>query len=267
MQKNPRESFSSIRCVRDGVLYFSPGTWRWVSRRRSHHNLWIGLRGSGTMSIESNRFSVSAGTGVLIPPDVAVGAIGDGPGDVLNIGLHFTVSHNEALHFSCILGKPVRIRRMALLQEMASLLQEWVGDSKLSSDLDALARQMVRVFVFDALQPVEDPVDRTIRSQAEVMRSEPGRHTPVSELSSRAGLSPAQYTRRFRRLFQASPGVLAVSRRIEAARHLLLESTLGVEQIAEALGYSNSAFFSRQFKLKTGVAPGEFRGSGRVGGA
>jgi two-component system response regulator YesN len=61
--------------------------------------------------------------------------------------------------------------------------------------------------------------------------------------------------------------VLAVSRRIEAARHLLLESTLGVEQIAEALGYSNSAFFSRQFKLKTGVAPGEFRGSGRVGGA
>ncbi|MNP64606.1 HTH-type transcriptional activator Btr [compost metagenome] len=47
--------------------------------------------------------------------------------------------------------------------------------------------------------------------------------------------------------------------RIERAQHLLLYAGMNVTEVADALGYRDIFFFSRQFKQHTGKSPSEIR--------
>jgi len=47
--------------------------------------------------------------------------------------------------------------------------------------------------------------------------------------------------------------------RIERAEHLLVHTGMNVTEVADALGYRDIFFFSRQFKQYTGKSPSEIR--------
>ncbi len=51
---------------------------------------------------------------------------------------------------------------------------------------------------------------------------------------------------------------------IERAKELLRNTTMSIEEIADALHYSGSDFFCKQFKLKTGMTPEEYRQSTQI---
>ena len=51
---------------------------------------------------------------------------------------------------------------------------------------------------------------------------------------------------------------------IERAKELLRNITMSIEEIADALHYSGSDFFCKQFKLKTGMTPEECRLSTQI---
>ena len=46
-----------------------------------------------------------------------------------------------------------------------------------------------------------------------------------------------------------------VAQRIQQASHLLIDSDLPINRIAELYGYDSLYFFSRQFKQVTGLSP------------
>jgi transcriptional regulator GlxA family with amidase domain len=50
-----------------------------------------------------------------------------------------------------------------------------------------------------------------------------------------------------------------IRRRIQRAATLLSESSLTISQIADAMGYRDVYFFSRQFKQKMGQSPRTYR--------
>lgn len=82
---------------------------------------------------------------------------------------------------------------------------------------------------------------------------------PISELAEEAGYSPDHFARVFRRILGQTPQAFAVQARINRGCQLLLESDLTVTQIADALGYDDVFFFSKQFKQKTGLTPKQYR--------
>ena len=43
---------------------------------------------------------------------------------------------------------------------------------------------------------------------------------------------------------------------------MLLNSSLSVKEIADALGFPNQSFFGRYFRQYTGISPTEFRSGG-----
>jgi two-component system, response regulator YesN len=47
--------------------------------------------------------------------------------------------------------------------------------------------------------------------------------------------------------------------RIEKSKSLLVETDLGIERIAESVGYNNRFSYIRTFKKLAGVTPSEFR--------
>lgn len=57
----------------------------------------------------------------------------------------------------------------------------------------------------------------------------------------------------------ASVGDLIIARRIAAAQRLLVESALPVATIAQEVGFSDVAYFSRRFSRATGASPSYWR--------
>jgi len=81
----------------------------------------------------------------------------------------------------------------------------------------------------------------------------------VGELAHHAGYSVDHFTRLFHQVIGQPPKDYIVRRRVERAMLLLRESSQTVGQIADALGYQDAGFFSRQFRQKVGVSPAHFR--------
>ena len=101
--------------------------------------------------------------------------------------------------------------------------------------------------------------DERMENLAATLQSDWGRAWNLDEMARRVHLSRAQLVRRFRARYGAAPMQWQNAQRIEAARHLLLETDWTLDVIARQLGWSDAAFFSRQFKAKIGVSPGHLR--------
>jgi AraC-like DNA-binding protein len=80
-----------------------------------------------------------------------------------------------------------------------------------------------------------------------------------ASVASRFGMSERTFRRRFTEEVGVAPSHYRVQQRIDAAKRLLHETALGVDEVAERLGYCDTKFLHRQFKQITGMTPAEFR--------
>lgn len=78
-------------------------------------------------------------------------------------------------------------------------------------------------------------------------------------LARLAGLSERQLFRQFREIHGKTPRRYLTEVRMQRAADLLRTTRLGVEQVAQAVGYQNPAAFDRAFKRAFGVTPSEWR--------
>lgn len=103
--------------------------------------------------------------------------------------------------------------------------------------------------------------DRVSRLVAH-MDAEPSLRMSLGEMAAACHMSVSTFHRVFREMTGHAPLEYMVQRRIQHAKHLLRETTLQVVEIAHALGYEDIAYFSRQFRQKTGLSPLGFRTGG-----
>lgn len=85
------------------------------------------------------------------------------------------------------------------------------------------------------------------------------RNLLLAELAEIAQLSPAHFAVQFRLAVGDPPHRHLVRMRIEEAKRLLRTTAWSIVEVAEAVGYENSAYFSTVFKRMAGVTPGAFR--------
>lgn len=100
-----------------------------------------------------------------------------------------------------------------------------------------------------------DPLANLIRQAREHM----ARGLTVAELAGRANLSVATLERRIRVNFGTTPRSFLAEIRLNEAGRLLKESNLTIAEVADRSGYESPASFTRAFRRRQGVAPGEFR--------
>lgn len=86
-------------------------------------------------------------------------------------------------------------------------------------------------------------------------------HLPLrmEELAQRAGLSPAQFERRMKKIFHLSAGQYLIKTRIDHAARALGGSDRSIAEIALRCGFSDQSALSRQFRQVTGLTPGQYR--------
>jgi AraC-like DNA-binding protein len=113
----------------------------------------------------------------------------------------------------------------------------------------------------DATRPDSHPLDAALEEITLQIRQDPSRRWTVAELAARTALSRAQFTRRFTAHTGMPPARYLIRARIDRARQLLTETHMSVSQVAATLGYTDLAYFSRQYKQCTGHSPGRPRTS------
>lgn len=84
-------------------------------------------------------------------------------------------------------------------------------------------------------------------------------HVMVGELAEMMHVTITHFTREFKRRFSTTPKEYMINLKIAEAKKLLSESSFSIKEIAERLGYEDQLFFTKQFALKTGSSPRQWR--------
>ncbi len=91
------------------------------------------------------------------------------------------------------------------------------------------------------------------------MQSHSSQSFNLKALADMANMSVRNFSRRFKVAVGKSALEYGIELKMQMARELLRETNLSHQDIADRVGFKDSAYFSRQFKLKNKLTPGEYR--------
>lgn len=99
----------------------------------------------------------------------------------------------------------------------------------------------------------------TLRLMLELICSAYGRRLTVEDIAAAGGVSVRECQRIFSCLLGQTPGEALLAQRVSVARSLLVYSDEPMATIAQACGFSDQGYFSKQFKRVCGCSPREYR--------
>lgn len=106
--------------------------------------------------------------------------------------------------------------------------------------------------------------DALMKQAERAMRDQGMRPFNMKALSRECGLSPVQFTRRFKAAYGVTPTDYLTAIRLERVRTLLLETELTLDEIAAECGYESGNYLSRVFSRKMKISPSMYRQGHRL---
>lgn len=156
----------------------------------------------------------------------------------------------------------------AQLAEVLPLLQHMqIEADSMDSDIGAkslafayLVHLLVLLFRIEAAHPRKD--NQTIMRLADALsylESINDRAVSTKELMETTNMSASTLNRHFQSATGLSPIEFHIQRRIEYACRLLRSSAFSIGEIAEATGFNDANYFSRQFRKVMRMSPHQYR--------
>lgn len=110
-----------------------------------------------------------------------------------------------------------------------------------------------------ARQGPEPPESRLLDRAFAVMDHRMAEIIGAAEIADELGISTGQLARIFRAGGHPTPSAALRQRRVERARHLLVETTVSVKQIASEVGIHDLHYFNKQIRTAFGASPTQVR--------
>jgi transcriptional regulator GlxA family with amidase domain len=111
-----------------------------------------------------------------------------------------------------------------------------------------------------AIVPLKtDHTDDSISSAQEWMHGNFAKTFSLEEPARRVGMSVRNFVRRFKQATGDSPLIYLQKLRVAAAKRMLESNHRSMQEISDAVGYQDVAFFRSLFQRHTGVAPSAYR--------
>jgi AraC-like DNA-binding protein len=119
---------------------------------------------------------------------------------------------------------------------------------------NAVTDLLVRIVECSKSPPRQESNAR-LKSILREMEEHPERDYRIAELAARAGVSPSNLMKRFKKLTGLPPHAFCVTQRIAKATEMLRQGGRSITSIADELGFASSQHFATSFKQATGVVP------------
>lgn len=81
----------------------------------------------------------------------------------------------------------------------------------------------------------------------------------IKSLARKANMSYRNFQREFKKITHKSPSQYIIEKRLDNASVMLKDNNKNISNIALEVGFSNSNYFARQFKMKFKLSPSEYR--------
>ena len=101
--------------------------------------------------------------------------------------------------------------------------------------------------------------DQSIAAAQEWLHANFNQTFPLDAPAHRVGMSLRNFVRRFKRATGDSPLIYLQKLRVAAAKRLLESDHRSMQEVSDAVGYQDVAFFRNVFQRQTGVAPSVYR--------
>lgn len=229
------------------------------------YDFWIVLKGEGELELNSHCYAIHPGTCFILPPGSKVKGFQSPEKSLLVFFMHFDLFDQKGSKITpedwCVPSPGTVVYDLELLQ---GLCRHVIRQHDAISESGPLGFNLA---VWQLLQIIDSAAqkqnyrkhDQRIQQAIEQIEQDFDRDWAVEDMAAVAGLSRTHFTRRFKAETGFAPNAYLVHKRISQASVLIRESGMTINQIAYGLGYSDVAFFNRQFKSVTGVTPGSLR--------
>lgn len=146
-------------------------------------------------------------------------------------------------------------RVVALFDELLSLIERRSTPIQLLA-ASGVAWHLLTRITGDRVLPTEgSALERAIR----YLDSRVDGTISVPELAALVGVSTSHLGAMFRQATGSGPAAYHASLKMARARELLDTTGLSITQVADAVGYADALYFSRQFRRTHGVSPSAYR--------
>jgi AraC family transcriptional regulator of arabinose operon len=250
-------------------MFFTAEHWRWNNEVPDCFDLWIALEGEGEMKTRGNVYPIQPGTAFILLPHQRVSAKSTVDQTFRNFACRFMPSPGgeETLIEKAdqLMGVPVLdvLRTKELCR--AAVQSTHYGDALALQQSAGLCYQILAQVWRAAHTPARRDADTALLRLMDRLREQPSQRLSLEDMARESRLSVAQFSRRFLALSGEPPMRFAIRQRVQRAQQLLRGSSMQISEIADALGYVDVYFFSRQFKQATGVSPSTYRRDPSIG--
>ncbi|KQZ85495.1 AraC family transcriptional regulator [Microbacterium sp. Root166] len=219
------------------------------------------VAGRGTATIAGDTFTLTPSACIVIPAG-APHVYETSYADPWSIWWMHVRGSDVAELTGPLLGQQVPLTHLRALDRVVALFDELVSslDRRLSPaqllTASGIAWHLLTRIAADSVLPSEgSPLERAMRHLEARMDSS----IRVGELAAIVGLSPSHLSALFHQATGSGPGAFQTSLRMSRARELLDTTSLSIREVAGAVGYTDSLYFSRHFRRLHGVNPSTYR--------
>lgn len=226
-------------------------SWHIGPRSLSYHMLHVIERGGQSGRVGDRRIETAAGDVLWVPAGTAQDLLHrTGSGVLVFSNLRFTLAGADPPALPYVMPHVIGAR-----SHLAELRREWLSD--LPGREGRLRAMLVLLFsdIWRSLAAPNSGLDPAMQERVlRLVEADPTGRPDMGRLAAALGLSPARFSRLFRRTYGCAPRSWLVRHRIQVASgHLTTDGSISA--VASRFGYKDIFLFSRQFKLVTGVSP------------
>ena len=247
-----------VRLNTPPAVHRHAGARPWAPPALPDYDLFFMLEGEADLELDGQQQTIGPNTGIVFRPGARLICRPDPQNPYRNFAVHFNFRPPG------VLDLPARgqlVRSAAYFTMLARQCETaWRTGGPLGQRQAAwLVTQMLLHLWLEAQSPAAPVTDSRVAAAVDRVLEEPGRYWSVRALAKRTGLSRSQFARHLTTATGLSPEQFLISARIDRAKYLLRETDLTISQIADALGYRDVFYFSRQFARRAGTTASRYR--------
>lgn len=211
-----------------------------------------------------------AGLGAASPARIAEGhfRVGrlEGAADLRVLIGHCSFGTPDAALLVSLLPQVVLVRDQPRLAVLMQLINEETRARRAAREL--VLQRLLEVLLIEALRggtaTTAAPglshglADERLATALHAMHARPGHPWTVAQLAAEAALSRSAFFARFSRVVGLPPMEYLLAWRMALAKQLVRDRKLGIEQIAERVGYGSASSFSIAFARHVGMPPARY---------